>query len=203
MDKQNETSAILQVLKDYRLLFANSDKITLDKLSIYAKNLNEYNLPASLIEMILRKLTLTETFFPAFSTIISMAREFINIANNKHELDADEAWLEVQQNISTYLSPTKTITWSSLAIKHAVSVVSWDAIIHSSAAESGMVRAQFRDAYNAAVSREKHKQEIINSFALLDDNTRKDLMSKIVQIGTISSSTSVIPKIQSTGDING
>lgn len=185
MADNNELNNILQVIRNYNPLFANSERITLDKMTAYARVLAEYNLPASLIEMVFKKLILSERYFPPISAVLSTAKEFIDIVNNQQDPDADEAWLEVQKNISTLLSSSKPIQWSSPLIKHAVHVVSIEAIIHSKVTDSGTIRAQFRDAYNAAVNREKKKREVLASFAMLENKTKVDLMTKIQKIGTI------------------
>ena len=100
MADNNELNNILQVIRNYNPLFANSERITLDKMTAYARVLAEYNLPASLIEMVFKKLILSERYFPPISAVLSTAKEFIDIVNNQQDPDADEAWLEVQKNIS-------------------------------------------------------------------------------------------------------
>lgn len=153
-----------------------------DRLKVYSRLLAD--IPIPLLSKACQKLMLSEKFLPAVSEIIACSKGLAQNAKNVGDLEADEAWLEVQEQMRLCPYPKKP-TWSSIAIKKTVQTIGWPTLLNSKVSEMGIIRAQFRDIYNAI--KKRGYDNAINAY-IAGGNDKEELVKGLLGIGDVMAS---------------
>lgn len=117
--------------------------------SLWARMLSD--LPYQVAEAALMKVLSTSKFFPSVSDIRAAALEL----STPRPPSALEAWAEVTRAISRYgyYNPEEALASMSPPVAKVVRLLGWREICISE--EPGVLRAQFRKAYEAQVDRDR------------------------------------------------
>lgn len=175
---------IIDVLFPYTVAYHNfkGDKDAISNMMIiYAKALSNFSLLQ--IDTALAKLLIKSKFFPTIAEIFKEIESVNGYLNNTEVKSADEAWIEVVNQISiahVYKEPKFT----SEAIKKAAHNMHWESLCNLKTDEVNTARSQFMRIYNNIIEREKDKQinkSVIQSLPEASRNKLLNLTKKVIK----------------------
>ena len=138
------------------LQLAYSRELSKDQLKFYVEML--VDIPPAILETAVRKLIYNSKFLPTIAEIRSAAAALEGLACGTAELDADEAWGQVQRAIHSvgyYARPE----FDSEALMETVDSLGWQEICQTPVEDTPILRAQFRRAYEQNLARRAEKKE--------------------------------------------
>lgn len=144
----------LQALAFLQLAYTRD--LSEEQLDFYVEMLRDID-PA-ILETAVRKLIQTSKFLPTIAEIRSAAATLEGLACGTAELDADEAWGQVQRAIHSvgyYARPE----FDSEALMETVDSLGWQEICQTPVEDTPILRAQFRRAYEQNLARRAEKKE--------------------------------------------
>lgn len=138
------------------LQLAYSRELSKEQLKFYVEMLVDIH-PA-ILETAVRKLINDSKFLPTIAEIRSAADTLEGLACGTAELDADEAWGQVQRAIHSvgYYSRPQ---FDSEVLQKTVDRIGWQEICTTPTDDTSILRAQFRRAYEQALARRTEKKD--------------------------------------------
>lgn len=137
------------------LQLAYTNELSEERMDFYVEMLKD--IPAESLGKAVRQIIYTSKFLPSIAEIRSYAIDTVKVENGTKEPDADEAWGEVQRAIRA-VGYMKTPSFSNPVVADAVRSLGWQDICTTPADDTGILRAQFRRAYEAALGRQKQRE---------------------------------------------
>lgn len=154
--KDKVTEIIITLFQMYRKA---DDENT---IKIYCKMLMP--VPADILKVAVTKLMYESKFLPLVSEIMEEAKKVAAVkAGIKEPLTAEEAWLEVERQMSV-AGPYRAPTWSNPAIAKAIQTIGWRNLCCGSEKEHGFHAERFKAAYKQIMKR-RHDTAVINVLA--------------------------------------
>ena len=154
---RKKTMAEIKTLQALAFLqLAYTRDLSEEQLDFYVEMLRDID-PA-ILETAVRKLIQTSNFLPTIAEIRSAAATLEGLACGTAELDADEAWGQVQRAIHSvgyYARPE----FDSEALMETVDSLGWQEICQTPVEDTPILRAQFRRAYEQNLARRAEKNE--------------------------------------------
>lgn len=154
---RKKTMAEIKTLQALAFLqLAYTRDLSEEQLDFYVEMLRDID-PA-ILETAVRKLIQTSKFLPTIAEIRSAAATLEGLACGTAELDADEAWGQVQRAIHSvgyYARPE----FDSEALMETVDSLGWQEICQTPVEDTPILRAQFRRAYEQNLARRAEKKE--------------------------------------------
>lgn len=154
---RKKTMAEIKTLRALAFLqLAYTRDLSEDQLDFYVEMLCDID-PA-ILETAVRKLIHTSKFLPTIAEIRSAAAALEGLACGTAELDADEAWGQVQRAIHSvgYYSRPQ---FDSEVLMETVDSMGWQEICQTPVEDTQILRAQFRRAYEQALARRMEKKD--------------------------------------------
>lgn len=153
---RKKTMTEIKTLKALAFLqLAYTRDLSENQLDFYVEMLRDID-PA-ILETAVRKLIHTSKFLPTIAEIRSAAAALEGLACGTAELDADEAWGQVQRAIHSvgyYARPE----FDSEALIETVDALGWQEICMTPVEDTPILRAQFRRAYEQNLARRAEKK---------------------------------------------
>lgn len=155
---RKKTMAEIKTLQALAFLqLAYTRDLSEEQLDFYVEMLRDID-PA-ILETAVRKLIQTSKFLPTIAEIRSAAATLEGLAcGTAEQLDADEAWGQVQRAIHSvgyYARPE----FDSEALMETVDSLGWQEICQTPVEDTPILRAQFRRAYEQNLARRAEKKE--------------------------------------------
>lgn len=137
------------------LQLAYPSDLSVERLDFYVEMLQD--IPAEALSKTVRQIIYTSKFLPSIAEIRSCAIDTVKVESGTKEPDAEEAWGEVQRAIRA-VGYMETPSFSNPVVADAVRSLGWQDICTTPADDTGILRAQFRRAYEAALGRQKQRE---------------------------------------------
>lgn len=150
MNKQDILKAVAPLQLAYNAILDDN------RLRLYVEMLSD--IPPSILEAAVKKLIMTNKFLPSIAEIRETAYGIKGTISGTAAPNESEAWHEVVkaiQSVGYYGIPE----FSHEAITVAVNNIGWQDICRTLNDDVGMLRAQFRRAYQLAVERRKDNRD--------------------------------------------
>lgn len=175
-EAQKDAQDIFLVLKEYVDFWpATSKPFSINdyrSLKMYSVRLVAQGIPPEVVRSAMSILCGQEQYYPSLAKILSACEAVIRTVIGNRIMDADEAWSQ----IVTALKYGDKIDWST-HMKNAVDYLGGlNMISCCDMANVSIIRAHFRDGYNASIRREREKQEFNNVIAILPKATQEKLL---------------------------
>ncbi len=154
---RKKTMAEIKTLQALAFLqLAYTRDLSEEQLDFYVEMLRDID-PA-ILETAVRKLIQTSKFLPTIAEIRSAAATLEGLACGTAELDADEAWGQVQRAIRS-VGYNARPEFDSEALMETVNSLGWQEICMTPVEDTPILRAQFRRAYEQNLARRAEKKE--------------------------------------------
>ena len=137
------------------LQLAYSKDLSEERMDFYVEMLQD--IPAQTLSDVVKIIIQTSRFLPTIAEIREKAIEGTKIMMGTKEPDPDEAWGMVQKaimRIGQYSHPD----FGTPILQETVDHMGWKDICQTPADDTGILRAQFRRAYEQALNRQKTKE---------------------------------------------
>lgn len=153
---RKKTMAEIKTLQALAFLqLAYTRDLSEEQLDFYVEMLRDID-PA-ILETAVRKLIQTSKFLPTIAEIRSAAATLEGLACGTAELDADEAWGQVQRAIRS-VGYNNRPEFDSEALMETVDSLGWQEICMTPVEDTPILRAQFRRAYEQNLARRAEKK---------------------------------------------
>lgn len=146
-----------KTLKAISLLqIAYRDALPKERLKLFVMMLSDID--PVLLEKAVYKIIKTEKFMPSIAEIRMTAQKANEIETGLEDLTPEEAWGEVRKEIAR-VGYTRMPSFSTELLQGVVERFGWLEICRTPERDTGILQAQFRRAYESAMSKQKERQE--------------------------------------------